>query len=931
MINATQSEELRVAIADGQKLLDLDIETPAHEQKKANIYKAKITRVERSLEACFVDYGVPRHGFLPFKEINPDALILPADQKRSGNIKDLLKEGQELIVQVEKEERGTKGAALSTYISLAGRYSVLMPNNPGGGGVSRRISGPERNELRDLIDQLTLPEEMGLIIRTAGMGREIAELQWDIDYLVQLWEAIKKAADEHKAPLLIYQESNLFIRALRDYLRDDIAEILVDDQNVYNKAVEFMQMVMPHNLRKLKHYDGETPLFTRFQIESQIETAFAREVRLPSGGALVIDHTEALLSIDINSARATKGADIEETALQTNLEAADEIARQLKIRDLGGLIVIDFIDMSKRSAQRKVEERLNEALKSDRARIQTGRISRFGLLEMSRQRMRPSLGDSSYQTCPRCLGSGSIRSIESLALSILRLLEEEALKDKTGQIQVQVPVTVANFMLNEKRQAIQVIEKRHNVSVLLLSNPGMETPQYEIKRLRANEVEDVPSYEQIKTVEPDLTRQTAAQAAVSRPKPVVDRIQPAAPAPVRKTAKSGWLQSLFAFFAGNGNDDDGHSAADGRGRSRSSGAGRQHAADDTSSGRTGGGKKTRSKKKTGKKTAQKSGQSSGQASAQSSSQSGSGNAGDDTNRNNEQGAGRGKKRRGKKGSKKAAVKADNDTGSPGNQSQDAASGAQENASAGGGGEGSGENKPRRRGKRGGRRRRSRQEGAAESGNSNQQSSGQSKTDQTAGGGRDSDQGDGQSGGQSKPAQSKPAQGKSDQGKSDQGKSDQGKPDQGKPDQGKPDQAQDNTSRRSTSTQAADKAATDKPSADTAASAPAAADTAKPASGSASPISTGGSSAATVAATARPAAQSDASKTPSAPPAPSTEVTEHNGERAGKAASEATATKPSDSGEQTSAASKAIPDGPKGLYVLPAEDGKQTSGKDERAD
>ncbi|MBU1189223.1 MAG: Rne/Rng family ribonuclease [Gammaproteobacteria bacterium] len=910
MINATQSEELRVAIADGQKLLDLDIETPAHEQKKANIYKAKITRVERSLEACFVDYGVPRHGFLPFKEINPDALILPADQKRSGNIKDLLKEGQELIVQVEKEERGTKGAALSTYISLAGRYSVLMPNNPGGGGVSRRISGPERNELRDLIDQLNLPEEMGLIIRTAGMGREIAELQWDIDYLVQLWEAIKKAADEHKAPLLIYQESNLFIRALRDYLRDDIAEILVDDQNVYNKAVEFMQMVMPHNLRKLKHYDGETPLFTRFQIESQIETAFAREVRLPSGGALVIDHTEALLSIDINSARATKGADIEETALQTNLEAADEIARQLKIRDLGGLIVIDFIDMSKRSAQRKVEERLNEALKSDRARIQTGRISRFGLLEMSRQRMRPSLGDSSYQTCPRCLGSGSIRSIESLALSILRLLEEEALKDNTGQIQVQVPVTVANFMLNEKRQAIQVIEKRHNVSVLLLSNPGMETPQYEIKRLRANEVEDVPSYEQVKAVEPDLTRQTAAQAAVSRPKPVVDRIQPAAPAPVRKTAKSGWLQSLFAFFAGNGNDDDGHSTGDGRGRSRAAGPGRQHAADDASSGHAGGGKKTRSKKKTGKKTAQKSGQSSGQASAQSSSQSGSGNADDDANRNNEQGAGRGKKRRGKKGSKKAAVKAD--TGSPGNQSQEAASGAQENASAGGGGEGSGENKPRRRGKRGGRRRRSRQEGAAESGNSNQQSSGQSKTDQTAGGGDDSDQG----GGQGKSAQGKSAQGKSDQGKSDQGKSDQG---------------QDNTSRRSTSTQAADKAATDKPSVDTTASVPAAAPTAKPASGSTSPISTGDtstgvSSAATAAATARPAAQSNASKAPSAPPAPGTEATQHNGERAGKAPSEAAATKPSDSGEQTSAANKAIPDGPKGLYVLPAEDGK-----DERSD
>ncbi len=710
MINATQSEELRVAIADGQKLLDLDIETPAHEQKKANIYKAKITRVERSLEACFVDYGVPRHGFLPFKEINPDALNLPAGEKKSGNIKDLLKEGHEVIVQVEKEERGTKGAALSTYISLAGRYSVLMPNNPGGGGVSRRISGAERNELRDLIDQLKLPETMGLIIRTAGMGREAEELQWDIDYLVQLWEAIKKAADEHKAPLLIYQESNLFIRALRDYLRDDITEILVDDQNVYNKAVEFMQMVMPHNLRKLKHYDGETPLFTRFQIESQIETAFAREVNLPSGGAVVIDRTEALLSIDINSARATKGADIEETALQTNLEAADEIARQLKIRDLGGLVVIDFIDMSKRSAQRKVEERLNEALKSDRARIQTGRISRFGLLEMSRQRMRPSLGDSSYQTCPRCQGSGSIRSIESLALSILRLLEEEALKDNTGQIQVQAPVTVANFMLNEKRQAIQIIEQRHDVSVLLLSNPGMETPQFEIQRLRAGEVEDTPSYEQVKPVAPELTSQSSNQTTINRPKAVVDRIQPAAPAPVRKTAKSGWLQSLFAFFASDSSGDK-QGATSSRGQDSQRGGKKPATSNNRTDGQSAGGKKTRSKKKARKKSQQKQAAQHQQQSSAPSSQPDSGSAAGDSNKQDSQP--RGKKRRGKKAGKKTAGKSDSASSS---QVSEAKSQSQ-SAPSGNDGDSSGEKKPRRRGKRGGRRRRGKQDATAQA-NSN---------------------------------------------------------------------------------------------------------------------------------------------------------------------------------------------------------------------
>jgi ribonuclease E len=877
MINATQSEELRVAIADGQKLLDLDIETPAHEQKKANIYKAKITRVERSLEACFVDYGAARHGFLPFKEINPDALSLPEGEKRSGNIKDLLKEGQELIVQVEKEERGTKGAALSTYISLAGRYSVLMPNNPGGGGVSRRISGPERNELRDVIDQLNLPEEMGLIIRTAGMGRETAELQWDIDYLVQLWEAIKKAADEHKAPLLIYQESNLFIRALRDYLRDDITEILVDDQNVYNKAVEFMQMVMPHNLRKLKHYDGETPLFTRFQIESQIETAFAREVRLPSGGALVIDHTEALLSIDINSARATKGADIEETALQTNLEASDEIARQLKIRDLGGLVVIDFIDMSKRSSQRKVEERLNEALKSDRARIQTGRISRFGLLEMSRQRMRPSLGDSSYQTCPRCLGSGSIRSIESLALSILRLLEEEALKDYTGQIQVQVPVTVANFMLNEKRQAIQVIEKRHDVSVLLLSNPGMETPQFEIKRLRHNEVEETPSYEQVKPIEPDLTSQSSSQTTVSRPKAVVDRIQPAAPAPVRKTAKSGWLQSLFAFFASNNGDDSG----DGRGQSRPTGGSKNAAADNASTGRPArGGKKTRGKKKTGKKSAQKA---AGEQQNQSQDQSkqASPDASDNAATGNEQSGGRSKKRRGKKGSKKTAVKSD--SGSSANQPQ------QDNKSnAANDGDGSSsDSKPRRRGKRGGRRRRSRQDGAADANNANQQTGNQANQGNQA-----NSEADG------------------NKAKSSQDANQNSAP----PAQSPATASNTPAGRTSQSDHAADK------------NQPVSAPAAPPASDKSDRSAAAGGAAVTAGADKQPDKQPDKQSTSKPERAESTPSSQATDKPAQKPAEKPS----SDQGSGNTTASKALPDGPKGLYVLPNDDGGKNAAKDEKS-
>jgi len=422
LINATQPEELRVAIADGQQLLDLDIEVPSHEQKKSNVYKGRVTRVEPSLEACFVDFGSTRHGFLPLKEISSD-YFLPAARKSEGGkvaIKDAIREGQELIVQVEKEERGNKGAALTTFISLAGRYLVLMPTNPSAGGVSRRIVGEDREDLWEQLKNVTTPDNVGIIVRTAGIGREAEELQWDLDYLLQLWNAIEQAAATRKAPFLVYQESNLFIRALRDHLRNEIGEILIDDEKVFNDAREFMQQVMPHNLRKLKLYTDPVPLFNRYQIESQIESAFARVVHLPSGGSLVVDHTEAMLAIDINSARSTKGADIEETAYQTNLEAADEIARQLRLRDLGGLIVIDFIDMMSRKHQREVEERFKHALQMDKARVQTGRISRFGLMEMSRQRLRPSLGESSQETCPRCEGQGQIRSVESLALSILR-------------------------------------------------------------------------------------------------------------------------------------------------------------------------------------------------------------------------------------------------------------------------------------------------------------------------------------------------------------------------------------------------------------------------------------------------------------------------------------------------------------------------------
>jgi ribonuclease E len=572
LINATQPEELRVAIADGQHLLDLDIEVPSQEQKKANVYKGRITRVEPSLEACFVDFGSVRHGFLPLKEICRES-FMPQARRTEGkvSIKDAVREGQEVIVQVEKEERGNKGAALTTFISLAGRYLVLMPTNPAAGGVSRRIMGEDRQELREQLQKVISPDNVGIIVRTAGVGREAEELQWDLDYLVQLWSAIEKAASSRKAPFLVYQESNLFIRALRDHLRGDIGEILIDNEKVYDDAREFVQQVMPHNLRKLKLYSDQVPLFNRYQIESQIESAFARTVHLPSGGSLVWDHTEAMLAIDINSARSTKGADIEETAYQTNLEAADEIARQLRLRDLGGLIVIDFIDMMDRRHQRDVEDRLRHALQIDKARVQTGRISRFGLLEMSRQRLRPSLGESSQDTCPRCDGHGHIRSVESLALSILRLVEEEGMKEFTGQIVVQSPTEVANFLLNEKRAMLQEIEDRHNVPVILLGNEHMETPRFEIHRVRKSDVTSDPSYSRVEAPESELVAsdQTKAEGIAVAAAPMVTSFKPSTPAPTPVAKKGpGLFARLGKLLFSNGEEKE-PEAAPGRKRSTS--------------------------------------------------------------------------------------------------------------------------------------------------------------------------------------------------------------------------------------------------------------------------------------------------------------------------------------------------------------------------
>ncbi|MEQ1579785.1 MAG: Rne/Rng family ribonuclease [Steroidobacteraceae bacterium] len=566
LVNATQEEELRVALVDGQRIYDLDVELPSREQKKANVYKGRITRVEPSLEACFVEYGAERHGFLPLKEVSKEYFKTQAAASGKLNIRELLSEGQDIIVQVEKEERGTKGAALTTFVSLAGRFLVLMPNNPRAGGVSRRIEGEDRDQLREALEAVDIPENMGAIVRTAGVGRSTEELQWDLANLQEVWKAIEEAAKDRPAPFLIYQESKAIIRALRDYLNDDIGEILVDSPAIFAEAQEYMQRFMPASLRKLKLYEEDVPLFTRFQIENQIESAHSHKVHLPSGGSVVIDPTEALVSIDINSARATRGGDIETTAFNTNLEAADEIARQLRLRDLGGLIVIDFIDMLSQKNQRAVEDRLRDAVKQDRARIQIGRLSRFGLLEMSRQRLRPSISDATHIACPRCSGMGSIRGVESLALAILRLIGEEARKDRTAKVIAQLPVDVATYLMNEKREWLHNIEAKGGVQVVLIPNKYIETPAYDIRRVRDDEtallensivshqlavqplvdVDGIANRNEAKT-EAQVPVVTSAVASLPPPPSIAQEAVTPQPAPVEQI---GILVKLWRFFFG---------------------------------------------------------------------------------------------------------------------------------------------------------------------------------------------------------------------------------------------------------------------------------------------------------------------------------------------------------------------------------------------
>jgi len=537
LINATQQEELRVALVDGQKLYDLSIELPSREQKKGNVYKARVTRVEPSLEAAFVEYGAQRQGFLPIKDVAREYYRFQPAPGARFNIRDVLQEGQELLVQVEKEERGNKGAALTTYISLAGRFLVLMPNNPRAGGVSRRIEGEERDVTKDSLDQLHVPDGMGTIVRTAGVGRSPEELQWDLDNLRANWDAIVTAAGERAAPFLVYQESDAVTRALRDYLSDDIGEVLIDEPGAHQRAIEYVQRFQAaEGTKQIKLYTDEVPLFTRYQIESQIESAYSHTVSLPSGGSIVIDYTEALVSIDINSARATRGADIETTAYNTNLEAADEIARQLRIRDLGGLIVIDFIDMESKKNQQGVEDRLREAVRSDRARIQLGRISRFGLMEMSRQRLRPSLGESTHLSCPRCSGMGTIRSVESMALAVLRLIGEEVRKERTTRVVAQLPVDVSTFLINEKREWLHRLESQRAIDIVLVPDPNMQTPNYSIRRVRDDEAalpeNTVTSYQLAGTGTAELDYQSQADKAPPAAPAAVQQIAPPSPAPV---------------------------------------------------------------------------------------------------------------------------------------------------------------------------------------------------------------------------------------------------------------------------------------------------------------------------------------------------------------------------------------------------------------
>ncbi|ALO46473.1 ribonuclease E [Pseudohongiella spirulinae] len=578
LINATQEEELRVALVDGQKLYDLDIENRTRVQKKASIFKGRITRVEPSLEAAFVDFGAERHGFLPLKEIAPEYFSNKGDGGRV-NIKEAVAEGTEVIIQVEKEERGNKGAALTTFISLAGRYLVLMPNNPRAGGISRRIEGDERSEIREAINSLNIPDGMGIIVRTAGVGKSQEELQWDMDYLLSLWRSITEASAEKKAPFLVYQESNVIIRCIRDYLRQDIGEVLFDTKESYEEALNFVRQVMPHYESRIKHYQDALPLFNRYQIENQIESAFQREVKLPSGGSIVIDPTEALISIDINSSRATRGSDIEETALNTNLEAADEIARQLRLRDMGGLVVIDFIDMSSTRNQKEVENRMRDALEADRARVQVGRISRFGLLEMSRQRLRPSLEETNAVVCPRCSGQGTIRDVKSLCLSILRILQEEANKKKSAEIRAIVPLNVASYLLNEKRNVVAGIEQQSKTRLLIIPNPNMETPHFDIQSLSPQEggvslasfeieTDQDQSEEIVQAQKPLQVQQAAVQAPTIAQAPAP---RPVAAEKQRPAEKKGFLGSLLSVFGGlfSGAANDEESETDDKQKERS--------------------------------------------------------------------------------------------------------------------------------------------------------------------------------------------------------------------------------------------------------------------------------------------------------------------------------------------------------------------------
>ncbi len=610
LINATQEEELRMALVDGQRLYDLNIEQPSRERKKANIYKGKITRIEPSLEAAFVDYGAERHGFLPLKEISSEYFVKKSGSGRT-NIKDVLREGQDIVVQIDKEERGNKGAALTTFVSLAGRFVVLKPNKPRSGGVSRRITGEDRELARESLDEVDIPDGMSVILRTQGIGRGPEELSWDLDNLFGIWKAILKVVVERTSPFLIYQERDAVIRSLRDYMSNDIGEVLIDNPATFKEAHEFVEQVMPHNLRKLKLYDDAVPLFTRYQIESQIESAFSHTVTLPSGGSVVIDHTEALISIDINSARATKGDDIESTALNTNLEAADEIARQLRLRDLGGLVVIDYIDMGPQKNQRAVENRLRDAVRIDRARVQIGKISRFGLLEMSRQRLRPSLGESTNETCPRCSGMGNIRGVESLALAILRLVGEEARKERTSKVIAQLPTDVATYLLNEKREWVQTLEDSNSVQIVLIANPDLDTPHYSIRRVRDDQTE-LPenagaSYKLSEGDEEDEIPSWTAPSAPTEQAAVI-AVAPTAPAPptrrLAEPAKAGVFVRLWRYLFGSGDDPKPKRKKAVKKRSTKSRTNNKPRNNQNSRQNTDGSRK-RTKKKTGKKTAKK--------------------------------------------------------------------------------------------------------------------------------------------------------------------------------------------------------------------------------------------------------------------------------------------------------------------------------------